>query len=103
MNKYKQIVHYTSPSDHKRANSAYLVASYAVLYLNKSPREAYNTLFMGGDVPIKPFQDASMGVSIYNIHILGDKLLSPKLSVFYILIRTINKPNLSYFCGGQIV
>ncbi|XP_054007996.1 dual specificity protein phosphatase CDC14C-like [Hylaeus anthracinus] len=68
--KDRQIVHYTSQRDHKRANSAYLVASYAVLYLNKSPREAYNALFMGGDVPIKPFQDASMGTSIYTIHIL---------------------------------
>ncbi|XP_076627756.1 dual specificity protein phosphatase CDC14A [Colletes latitarsis] len=69
-NKCREIVHYTSQRDHKRANSAYLVASYAVLYLNKSPRDAYDALFMGGDLPIKPFQDASMGASIYNIHIL---------------------------------
>ncbi|CAK9823216.1 Dual specificity protein phosphatase CDC14A [Anthophora retusa] len=69
-NKNRQIVHYTSHRDHKRANSAYLVASYMVLYLKKSPREAYNNLFMGGEVPIKSFRDASMGSAIYNIHIL---------------------------------
>nr|XP_031844579.1 dual specificity protein phosphatase CDC14A-like [Nomia melanderi] len=69
-NKHKQIVHYTSQTEDKRANAAYLVASYALLYLNRSPREAYNALFMGGDVPITPFQDASMGTSIYKIHLL---------------------------------
>ncbi|XP_015431452.1 PREDICTED: dual specificity protein phosphatase CDC14A-like [Dufourea novaeangliae] len=69
-NKNKRIVHYTSQTEHKRANAAYLVASYAVLYLNKSPEEAYNALFMGGDVPLKPFQDASIGTSIYKLHIL---------------------------------
>ncbi|XP_076755940.1 dual specificity protein phosphatase CDC14C [Xylocopa sonorina] len=69
-NKHRQIVHYTSQRDHKRANAAYLIASYAVLYLNKSPREAYNTLFVGGEIPIKPFRDASMGSPVYNIHLL---------------------------------
>lgn len=73
-NEHRQIVHYTSQRDHKRANSAYLVASYAVLYLNKSPREAYNILFMGGEIPIKPFRDASMGSAIYSIHLSGDSL-----------------------------
>lgn len=71
-NEHRQIVHYTSQREHKRANAAYLVASFAVLYLNKSPREAYNTLFMGGEIPIKPFRDASMGSAIYSIHLLGD-------------------------------
>ncbi|XP_006609778.1 dual specificity protein phosphatase CDC14A-like [Apis dorsata] len=69
-NEHRQIVHYTSQREHKRANAAYLVASFAVLYLNKSPREAYNTLFMGGEIPIKPFRDASMGSAIYSIHLL---------------------------------
>ncbi|CAL7947277.1 unnamed protein product [Xylocopa violacea] len=69
-NKNRQIVHYTSQRDQKRANAAYLITSYAVLYLNKSPREAYNTLFVGGEIPIKPFCDASMGSPVYNIHLL---------------------------------
>lgn len=75
-NEHRQIVHYTSSREHKRANAAYLVASFAVLYLNKSPREAYNTLFMGGEIPIKPFRDASMGSAIYSIHLLGDIYLN---------------------------
>nr|XP_003705023.1 PREDICTED: dual specificity protein phosphatase CDC14A-like [Megachile rotundata] len=69
-NQHKQIVHFTSQRDHKRANAAFLIASYAVLYLNKNPKEAYTSLFMGGDVPIKPFRDASMGPAAYNIHLL---------------------------------
>ncbi|XP_033174675.1 dual specificity protein phosphatase CDC14C-like [Bombus impatiens] len=81
-NEHRQIVHYTSQRDHKRANSAYLVASYAVLYLNKSPREAYNILFMGGEIPIKPFRDASMGSAIYSIH-LSDCLNALKKAVSF--------------------
>ncbi|XP_078045129.1 dual specificity protein phosphatase CDC14A [Augochlora pura] len=69
-NKYNQIVHYTSQRGDKRANAAYLAASYAVLFLNKSPKEAYNILFIGSDLAIAPFQDASMGSSAYHIHIL---------------------------------
>ncbi|CAD1470803.1 unnamed protein product, partial [Heterotrigona itama] len=69
-NEHRQIVHYTLQRDHKRANAAYLIASYAVLYLNKSPKESYNILFMGGEIPIKSFRDASMGSAIYSIHLL---------------------------------
>ena len=73
-NDHRQIVHYTSQRDHKRANAAYLIASYAVLYLNKNPKEAYNILFMGGEIPIKSFRDASMGSVIYSLHLLGNDI-----------------------------
>ena len=38
----KKIVHYTTIDAHKRANAAYLIASYAVIYLEKTPEEAQN-------------------------------------------------------------
>ncbi|XP_048506022.1 dual specificity protein phosphatase CDC14A-like [Athalia rosae] len=69
-NKQKQIVHYTSQNQQKRANAAYLIASYAILYLKKSPKEAYKPLVTPDGHPLRPFQDASMGVSIYNIKLL---------------------------------
>ena len=40
----KKIVHYTTLDSHKRANAAYLIASYAVIYLDKTPAEAYSPL-----------------------------------------------------------
>ncbi|XP_015603267.2 dual specificity protein phosphatase CDC14A, partial [Cephus cinctus] len=69
-NKHKQIVHYTSQNQHKKANAAFLIASYAILYLKKTPEEAYKPLVCGNLHMLKPFQDASMGVSIYNIHLI---------------------------------
>ncbi|XP_035735368.1 dual specificity protein phosphatase CDC14AB-like [Vespa mandarinia] len=71
INKHKQIVHYTSKSERKRANAAYLIASYAILYLNKTPKEAYKPLVLKNElVSFRLFQDASLGPSIYNIHLL---------------------------------
>ena len=40
----KKIVHYTTLDSHKRANAAYLIASYAVIYLDKTPAEAISPL-----------------------------------------------------------
>lgn len=37
----KKIVHYTTLDAHKRANAAYLIASYAVIFLDKTPEEAF--------------------------------------------------------------
>ena len=40
----KKIVHYTTLDSHKRANAAYLIATYAVIYLDKTPAEAFSPL-----------------------------------------------------------
>ena len=66
----KKIVHYTSLDPHKRANAAYLIASYAVIYLDKSPEEAYMPLQGGLNPPFVPFRDASFGVAHYTITII---------------------------------
>ena len=66
----KKIVHYTSLDPHKRANAAYLIASYAVIYLDKSPEEAFQPLQGGLNPPFVPFRDASFGVAIYTITII---------------------------------
>ena len=39
--KQKKIVHYTTMDAPKRANAAYLMAAFAVIYLDKTPEEAY--------------------------------------------------------------
>ncbi|XP_066589266.1 dual specificity protein phosphatase CDC14C-like [Prorops nasuta] len=65
----KQIVHYTSLNAQNRANAAFLVSCYAILYLKQSPKEAFKNLTIANSLPLRPFQDASMGVSIYKIHL----------------------------------
>jgi len=66
----KCIVHYTSEDPQKRANAAFLISSYAVIYLNKSPEEAYRLLVSGNSPSFLPFRDASYGWAEHSITIL---------------------------------
>ncbi|XP_062991763.1 dual specificity protein phosphatase CDC14A isoform X1 [Elgaria multicarinata webbii] len=66
----KKIVYYTSFDQRKRANAAFLIGSYAVIYLKKTPEEAYRLLLSGSNPPYLPFRDASFGNSTYNLSIL---------------------------------
>ena len=66
----KKIVHYTTLDAHKRSNAAYLISAYAVIYLGRSPEEAFKPLTGGLNPPFVPFRDASFGVSVYTITIL---------------------------------
>ncbi|XP_004699287.1 dual specificity protein phosphatase CDC14A isoform X1 [Echinops telfairi] len=66
----KKIVHYTSFDQRKRANAAFLMGAYAVIYLKKTPEEAYRLLLSGSNPPYLPFRDASFGYCTYNLTIL---------------------------------
>ncbi|XP_077038273.1 dual specificity protein phosphatase CDC14A isoform X3 [Agelaius phoeniceus] len=66
----KKIVYYTSFDQRKRANAAFLIGSYAVIYLKKTPEEAYRMLLSGSNPPYLPYRDASFGNSTYNLTIL---------------------------------
>uniref|UniRef100_A0A663MH77 protein-tyrosine-phosphatase n=1 Tax=Athene cunicularia TaxID=194338 RepID=A0A663MH77_ATHCN len=66
----KKIVYYTSFDQRKRANAAFLIGAYAVIYLKKTPEEAYRTLLLGSNPPYLPFRDASFGNCTYNLTIL---------------------------------
>ncbi|XP_077680755.1 dual specificity protein phosphatase CDC14A isoform X1 [Eretmochelys imbricata] len=66
----KKIVHYTSFDQRKRANAAFLIGSYAVIYLKKTPEDAYRALLSGSNPPYLPFRDASFGNCTYNLTIL---------------------------------
>lgn len=65
-------MHYTSTNPEKRANAAYLVASFSVLCLNKLPEEACAAILSKEGPNIRPFQDVSMGISHYVIKIIGN-------------------------------
>lgn len=53
----KKIVHYTTLQDEfKRSNAAYLISAYAVIYLDKSPEEAYKPLVGGNNPPYVKFR-----------------------------------------------
>ncbi|XP_060088252.1 dual specificity protein phosphatase CDC14A isoform X2 [Heteronotia binoei] len=66
----KKIVHYTSSDQRKRANAAFLIGAYSVIYLKKTPEEAYRILLSGSNPPYLPFRDASFGNCTYNLTIL---------------------------------
>ncbi|XP_022902571.1 dual specificity protein phosphatase CDC14C-like [Onthophagus taurus] len=65
----KRIVYYASADARKRANAAYLIGCFAVIYLNMPPRKIYQTLLSAGGV-YKNFVDASQGVSSYTLRLL---------------------------------
>lgn len=66
----KKIVHYTSMDTRKRVNAAFLAGAYQVLYLKKTPEEAYRPLISGGGPQYLPFRDASFGHCTYNLTLL---------------------------------
>ncbi|XP_060777521.1 cell division cycle 14Aa isoform X1 [Neoarius graeffei] len=66
----KRIIHYTSYNQHKRANAAFLIGAYAVIYLKRTPEEVYRALVSGTNVSYLPFRDAAFGNCTYNLTIL---------------------------------
>ncbi|KAF7203379.1 dual specificity protein phosphatase CDC14AB isoform X2 [Nothobranchius furzeri] len=66
----KRIVHYTSFDQRKRSNAAVLIGGYAVIYLKKTPEEAYRALISGSNASYLPFRDASYGTCTYNLTVL---------------------------------
>ncbi|XP_035291805.1 dual specificity protein phosphatase CDC14B isoform X2 [Anguilla anguilla] len=65
----KKIIFYTCGDQKKQANAAYLIGSYAVMHLQKSPEEAYS-LLVSRNATYLPFRDASFGTCMYNLNIL---------------------------------
>ncbi|XP_073962493.1 uncharacterized protein isoform X2 [Choristoneura fumiferana] len=63
------IVHYTSIDPKKKANAAFLLGCYGVLYLSLSPKDALKPLTVRG-ASYRAFQDATLGDSEYTISIL---------------------------------
>nr|CAD7570382.1 unnamed protein product [Timema californicum] len=66
----KKIVHFTTMDGQKRVNAAFLIASFSIIYLKKTPQEAYRPLFGATYPPFLPFRDASFGPSSFHITLL---------------------------------
>nr|XP_040028013.1 dual specificity protein phosphatase CDC14AB-like isoform X2 [Gasterosteus aculeatus aculeatus] len=66
----KKLVHYTSHDQKKRANAALLIGAYAVIYLKRSPEEAYRTLISGNNTGYLPFRDAAVGECVFNLTLI---------------------------------
>lgn len=69
-NERKKLIHYTTRNLKKRTNAAFLIASYAIIYLHMSPEQSYKILLRERSCAILPFQDASIGVSSYTIDLI---------------------------------
>ncbi|CAH3949654.1 unnamed protein product [Pieris brassicae] len=63
------IVHYTSIDPKKKANAAFLLGCYGVLYLSLTPKDALKPLVIHGQ-NYRPFQDATQGDSCYTISLI---------------------------------
>ncbi|CAH1955704.1 unnamed protein product [Acanthoscelides obtectus] len=57
----KKIVHYTCIDVEKRVNAAFLIGSYAIIYLNFEPEQAYEVLNHDSTKDYLKFRDASIG------------------------------------------
>ncbi|XP_030630119.1 cell division cycle 14Aa [Chanos chanos] len=66
----KRIIHYTCYDQCKRANAAFLIGAYAVIYLKRTPEEVYRALISRTNVSYLPFRDAAFGECTYNLTIL---------------------------------
>ncbi|KAM8838129.1 dual specificity protein phosphatase CDC14AB-like isoform 2-T2 [Synchiropus picturatus] len=66
----KKLVHYTSHEPKKRANAAVLIGAYTIIYLKRSPDEAYRNLISGGNSSFLPFRDAAVEESSFNLTVL---------------------------------
>ncbi|UJR28276.1 hypothetical protein I4U23_009526 [Adineta vaga] len=69
---HKRLIHHTTFDPKKRANAAFLIAAYSVIYLKRTPEDAYKPLVSGINAvhPFLPFRDASLGSSSYNLTLL---------------------------------
>ncbi|KAG8455327.1 hypothetical protein GDO86_001504 [Hymenochirus boettgeri] len=65
----KKIVHYTNGDEKKQANAAFLIGSYAIIYLNKQPLEVHK-LLQAGITNYLPFRDASFGTCNFHLTLL---------------------------------
>ena len=65
----KKIYFYSSHNPHKRANAAALMACYAVIYLGRTPEEAYRP-FAVASPKFTPFHDASRYECTFDLTVL---------------------------------
>ncbi|PKU40775.1 hypothetical protein llap_8916 [Limosa lapponica baueri] len=54
----KKIIHYTGFDQKKQANAAFLIGSYAIIYLRESPEDVYR-LILAGSISYLPFRALS--------------------------------------------
>jgi len=64
----KAVVYYCSTTPQQKANSAALMGCFQVIYMGKTPGDAYSCLQRME--PFLPFRDASMGPCTYNLTVL---------------------------------
>mmetsp|Transcript_11730 Transcript_11730/g.24001 ORF Transcript_11730/g.24001 Transcript_11730/m.24001 type:complete len:416 (+) Transcript_11730:55-1302(+) len=67
--KRKVIYYYSATHSHRRANAAFLISAWSMIYLNKTADEAYRP-FSNVYPPFPPFHDASPCVCTYNLTVL---------------------------------
>lgn len=65
----KTIVVYSGPTDEARANTAYLIGAYCIIYLAMSAEVAYQLVHRAEPCGFIGFRDAAMGAQTYRLHL----------------------------------
>ena len=65
----KVIMYYSGTHAHKRANAAFLICAWAILYLRKTPEEAYAP-FRNVYPPFPPWHDPTPTACYFNLTVL---------------------------------
>lgn len=66
----RRIIHYTCNDAKKRVNAAFLIGSYAIIYLKMSPEDVYNLLLASNGPHYLPFRDAAFGPCSYHLYLI---------------------------------
>ncbi|XP_022668908.1 dual specificity protein phosphatase CDC14A-like isoform X2 [Varroa destructor] len=66
----KTVVHFCSNEERRRANAAFLIGAYQILYLDRSAEQAFRPLQQSSPQPFLAFRDASVGPTTYQLTVL---------------------------------
>ncbi|XP_028968271.1 dual specificity protein phosphatase CDC14C-like [Galendromus occidentalis] len=66
----KIVVHYCSNKERRRANSAFLIGAYSILFLGRTAEQAFRPLHLSSHQPFLAFRDASLGPTTYQLTVL---------------------------------
>ncbi|XP_055990840.1 dual specificity protein phosphatase CDC14B isoform X7 [Sorex fumeus] len=93
----KKIIHFTGSDQKKQANAAFLIGCYMVIYLGRTPEEAYRILIFG-DTPYIPFRDAAYGSCNFYITLLDCFHAVKKAVLFgFLNFNTFNLAEYEYY------
>lgn len=96
-NANQRVVYYSSTNPQKRANAAFLICAFSILYLGRTPEEAYEP-FENVYPPFPPFHDATPCSCSYKLSVMDClRGLDKAVKLKYFNLRTFDVEEYEYF------